>query len=233
MFRATGLKLFIFQLIALSSIPLMILYATPLQWLIGLVIYVISVTLGITVTYHRLLSHRSWKCLLWVEYLLTFLATFAISGSSIGWVAIHRKHHRYSDLPKDPHSPKYKNIFQIYAVVLFENPEVKYATDLIRDKFHKWQHEYYFAIILIYATILYVISPMTVVYVLLFPAALMWLAQTMINYFSHVHGPNNNLLLSILTGGEGYHLNHHENPNEYKFGKVDLGRLTIKLLKND
>ena len=66
--------------------------------------YVLT-SVGITVGYHRLLTHRSFKTFPAVRYVLAALGSLAIEGSVIVWVADHRKHHQFSDKEGDPHSP--------------------------------------------------------------------------------------------------------------------------------
>jgi stearoyl-CoA desaturase (Delta-9 desaturase) len=61
--------------------------------------------LGVTVGYHRLFTHRSFKTTRPVRALLAVLGSMAVEGPLIEWVATHRKHHRFSDRPGDPHSP--------------------------------------------------------------------------------------------------------------------------------
>ena len=61
--------------------------------------------LGITVGFHRLFTHRSFKTSRAVRALFGVLGSMAVEGPLIDWVATHRKHHRYSDHPGDPHSP--------------------------------------------------------------------------------------------------------------------------------
>lgn len=60
---------------------------------------------GITVGYHRMLSHRAFETSSWMEAIWAFLGAMAIEGSPLIWCATHRKHHRHSDKPEDPHSP--------------------------------------------------------------------------------------------------------------------------------
>lgn len=60
---------------------------------------------GITVGYHRLFTHRSFKTTRSVRALLAVLGSMAVEGPLLEWVATHRKHHRFSDHPGDPHSP--------------------------------------------------------------------------------------------------------------------------------
>jgi stearoyl-CoA desaturase (Delta-9 desaturase) len=61
--------------------------------------------LGVTVGYHRLFTHRSFKTSAPMRALLAALGSAAIEGPVIEWVSNHRKHHRFSDQPGDPHSP--------------------------------------------------------------------------------------------------------------------------------
>jgi stearoyl-CoA desaturase (delta-9 desaturase) len=65
----------------------------------------VPIGLGVTVGFHRLLTHRSFKTSPELRGLLTVLGTMAIEGPVISWVADHRKHHAYSDRVGDPHSP--------------------------------------------------------------------------------------------------------------------------------
>lgn len=53
--------------------------------------------LGICVGYHRLLTHRSFKCPRAVEYSLALLGSLSVEGGPIDWVAHHRQHHQYPD----------------------------------------------------------------------------------------------------------------------------------------
>jgi stearoyl-CoA desaturase (delta-9 desaturase) len=68
------------------------------------VMYVVT-GLGITVGYHRLLTHRSFDCPQWVRHAFAVAGSMAVEGPTIGWVADHRRHHAYADKEGDPHSP--------------------------------------------------------------------------------------------------------------------------------
>src|SRR3954470_21859481 len=68
------------------------------------VMYLLTAT-GITVGYHRLLTHRSFRTHKPTEYLFATLGSMAVQGSVIAWVADHRKHHAHTDVEGDPHSP--------------------------------------------------------------------------------------------------------------------------------
>src|SRR5256885_3894333 len=68
------------------------------------VMYLLTAT-GITVGYHRLLTHRSFRTHKPTEYLFATLGSMAVQGPVIAWVADHRKHHAHTDVEGDPHSP--------------------------------------------------------------------------------------------------------------------------------
>jgi stearoyl-CoA desaturase (delta-9 desaturase) len=87
--------------------------AIPLLWnslvsttdlLILAVMYLLTAA-GITVGYHRLLTHRSFQTSKPVEYGFAALGSMAVQGQVIAWVADHRKHHAHADEEGDPHSP--------------------------------------------------------------------------------------------------------------------------------
>ncbi|MGE5281650.1 MAG: acyl-CoA desaturase [Chloroflexota bacterium] len=60
---------------------------------------------GVTVGFHRLLTHRSFQTLKPLEYAFAVLGSMAVQGPVISWVADHRKHHAHTDVDGDPHSP--------------------------------------------------------------------------------------------------------------------------------
>jgi stearoyl-CoA desaturase (delta-9 desaturase) len=66
--------------------------------------YLLS-AVGITVGFHRLLTHRAFRTYAWMERLLAVLGSLAVQGSVLDWVADHRKHHAHTDREGDPHSP--------------------------------------------------------------------------------------------------------------------------------
>jgi stearoyl-CoA desaturase (delta-9 desaturase) len=72
--------------------------------LIAAVMYVLT-AVGITVGFHRLLTHRSFQTSKPLEYTFAVLGSMAVQGPVIAWVADHRKHHAHTDEEGDPHSP--------------------------------------------------------------------------------------------------------------------------------
>ncbi len=60
---------------------------------------------GITVGYHRLFTHRAFQTKQWMRWTFAILGSMAVEGPVLVWVADHRKHHQFSDVDGDPHSP--------------------------------------------------------------------------------------------------------------------------------
>ena len=92
---------------ALLALAGWLAWGGTLHWQ-DLVVLAITYTLtglGITVGYHRLFTHRSFKTTRSLRALLAVLGAMAVEGPVIEWVSTHRKHHRFSDAQGDPHSP--------------------------------------------------------------------------------------------------------------------------------
>ncbi|HEX3690921.1 MAG TPA: fatty acid desaturase [Solirubrobacteraceae bacterium] len=79
--------------------------AVDLTDLIVLVVMYMITALGITVGFHRLLTHRAFASYPWVERTFAVLGSLSVQGSVMDWVADHRKHHAHTDREGDPHSP--------------------------------------------------------------------------------------------------------------------------------
>ena len=114
--------------------------------------------LGVTVGFHRLLTHRSFKTKPWVRATLAIFGSAAIEGPIISWVADHRKHHAFSDHEGDPHSPHadhggglrgalhglaHAHIGWLFIHTQRGNKE-RYAPDLIADREIAWVDRTFF-----------------------------------------------------------------------------------------
>jgi stearoyl-CoA desaturase (delta-9 desaturase) len=116
-----------------------------------LIMYVLC-GLGVTVGFHRHLTHRSFKTSRWMRGLLAIFGSVAIEGPVISWVADHRKHHTYSDQEGDPHSPHVghggglrgalKGLLHAHVGWLFihthRGARDRYARDLVADPVVSW-----------------------------------------------------------------------------------------------
>ena len=125
------------------------LWDNALGWsdvIVFLIVYT-STGFGITIGFHRLLTHRSFKTKPWLRFTFAALGSAAIEGPVISWVADHRKHHAFSDREGDPHSPHVdhghglkgalKGLLHAHVGWLFIHTQranrERYAPDLLRD----------------------------------------------------------------------------------------------------
>ena len=225
---------FLLQFLAYLSIVPMVLYAEWWHIIVSLVMYFLFQCFGMIMGYHRLLSHRSFNCPIWFEKLIVFFATFSLTGPAIDWVAIHRAHHQFADTDKDPHSPDFLGTLRVQFLTMFTNIKIKFASDLIKTPFYRFQRKHYASIIGTYGLLLFLIDPMAPIYAWLFPAAGVLTFGTMILSTSHRNfKPNNDFALALLTFGDGFHKTHHDDPNKYRLHKWDICGLIIeRLFKN-
>lgn len=125
----------------LAFIPWLFTWSGLLVAILG---HLVFGMLGITVGYHRLLTHRGFTCSKWLEYSLATMGMFNLQDSPARWVAIHRSHHRNSDQQADPHTPLVNFFWGHVGWVVCRNKDLnrtlryaKYVPDLLRDPFYR------------------------------------------------------------------------------------------------
>jgi len=101
--------------------------------------------LGINLCYHRLLTHRSFSCPLWLEHTLAIFAVCSMQDSPPHWVAVHRRHHQCADEEADPHSPLAGFFWAHMGWLLVKREDMarrplieRYARDILRDPLYAW-----------------------------------------------------------------------------------------------
>jgi len=134
-----------------------------LSWVdVGLFIpFYLFTAIGVTVGFHRYLTHGAFKAKRWLRIVLTLAGTMAIEGAPIRWVADHRRHHQFAEEENDPHSPwrfgesvggLTKGMIWAHTGWLFtrENTNARrFAPDLVADKDVRWfQKNFVFVMIL-------------------------------------------------------------------------------------
>lgn len=135
----------------LATIAAIVLFwnqiVTPLDLALFLGMYMLT-TFGITIGFHRLLTHRSFQTFKPIEYFLAIAGSMAVEGPVNTWVADHRKHHAHTDEEGDPHSPHVghgggikgvlKGLFHAHIGWTFTDhgkaEQEKYAKDLYEDR---------------------------------------------------------------------------------------------------
>ena len=207
--------------------------------------------LGITLCYHRLLTHRSFQTPKWLEYFLTLCAVLALQGGPIKWVSTHRVHHAFSDRPSDPHSPN-KGFWWAHMLWLFsyddtiDNPTryVRFVPELTRDRVHQFFEKTQVLWMIALGLVLFAWGGWPfVVWGVFLRTVVVYHSTWLVNSASHVwgyqsyetnEGSRNNWWVAMLTYGEGWHNNHHAYPTSAAHGlrwwEVDVTYLTIRLL---
>ncbi|WP_406123857.1 acyl-CoA desaturase [Streptomyces sp. NBC_00989] len=116
----------------------------PVDVVLAAVLYTVT-GLGVTVGFHRGLTHGSYRAVRPVRVALAVAGSMSFQGDVIGWVATHRRHHAFTDRPGDPHSPyrygthlrgQLHGLFDAHVGWLFRNeqtPPERYAPDLVAD----------------------------------------------------------------------------------------------------
>jgi stearoyl-CoA desaturase (delta-9 desaturase) len=215
--------------------------------------------LGITIGYHRLLSHRSFSAAKLAEYFWVVAGYLAFEGSPIWWATIHRAHHRYVDTPLDPHSPKYglKNAHTGWLTRGYQehtNPQ-SLCKDLIKDPLYRfleqggdWSRAHFLSFFIGFsfrAVILVCFGWQAALASLLAGLAVLQI-PLMLNVVCHIPqmGYRNYAVkdesvnvwwVGLLAMGEGWHNNHHAAPSSAKTGvrawEFDASWLVILLMK--
>jgi fatty-acid desaturase len=127
--------------------------------------YWLATGLGISMGYHRLLTHRSYKVPLALEYFFAVCGTLTLEGGPISWVATHHIHHRNADRPGDPHSPQDGGWWAQAGWLLFGEANhsntrkmSKYAPDLAKHRFYLWLNNYHWLPMVVLGILLYAIA---------------------------------------------------------------------------
>ena len=216
-----------------------------------LLLFTIS-PIGVTLTYHRLLSHRAFKVPKWLEYTLATFGALSAQGPVLLWVAEHRLHHRYSDDSRDPHDSNrgffYAHIGHLLYHKEFEDNReewLKYVPDLANQPYYHFLNKYWYVIALSLFPVLYAWGGWPFVMWGGFVRIVMMLHITwFVNSAAHFWGyrnfdtddnSKNNWWVALLASGEGWHNNHHAQPNCAAHGRMwwefDITYIFICLLE--
>lgn len=215
------------------------------------VLWWISGGFGIGMGYHRLLTHRGYKTPKWLEYTMTVCATLALEGGPIFWVATHRIHHRFTDKPGDPHSPRdgkwWSHMGWILSGKAMHRSTAQlapYVPDLMRDRFHVWISKWHWVPLTVLGlTILAVFGWQVMLWTIFLRVTVGLHFTWLVNSATHLWGSQrfatgddsrNSFWVALLTFGEGWHNNHHAHAQSARHGmrwwEIDLNWYGIQTL---
>ncbi|MCP9450262.1 MAG: fatty acid desaturase, partial [Nitrospira sp.] len=208
-----------------------------LDWMMFGLLYVVT-GLGITVGYHRLISHRSFACPGWVKAGLLIAGGWALQNSALKWGADHIRHHAACDQEADPYNATRGFWYSHCGWLLVGQryTDEKYAVRLRQDPIVMWQHRYYVPIVLSGLALPFLAGflyggwrgGLSCFMLAGIGRTFAVLNSTFcINSICHIWGrqphsqtdsSRDSWLVSLLTFGEGYHNYHHTYPTDYRNG---------------
>ena len=215
-------------------------------WLLGS--YAVRM-FAITAGYHRYFSHRTFKTSRAFQFFLAVLGITALQQGPLWWAAHHRRHHKYSDMPEDIHSPRQRGFVWSHMQWILAKRHKATDYDRIKD-FAKYPELRFLnnndlLLAILSAVILFAIGGSTaLIWGFFVPVVACWHITFCINSLAHVWGSRryattddsrNNPLLAILTFGEGWHNNHHHYQRSARQGffwwEVDVSYYVLKSLE--
>jgi stearoyl-CoA desaturase (Delta-9 desaturase) len=212
--------------------------ATGIVWMsvaLG-VVWLLGSGISITGGYHRLFSHRSYRCATPLKLSYLLFGAAAMQNSALNWCCDHRRHHANTDEEDDPYNARRGLWWSHIGWVFYKDDPLDYSNvrDLSGDRLVAWQHRYY----LVIGPVMSFAVPAAIAAAwgdamggLLFAGcirlALQYHSTFSINSIAHRFGrqPYNTTttardsgVVAFMTLGEGYHNFHHKFPGDYRNG---------------
>jgi fatty-acid desaturase len=216
------------------------------------VLWYATLAIGVSLCFHRMLTHKSLRVPKLLEYAMAVLGTLALEGGPIQWVATHRIHHAHTDREGDPHDAR-RGLFWSHFEWLYRPNEarptaeerVRYAPDLVSQPFYRFLDAAHVPLQIALGVMLFALGGwswliwgvfvrLTVVY------HITWFVNSAAHRFGYQSfrtgdRSTNCWWVALLTFGEGWHNNHHAFPFSARHGlkwyEVDLSWMTIRLLR--
>ncbi len=224
---------------------------------LSVVLYFVAGLFGVTLCFHRLLTHRSFQTYKWVEYLLTFFGCLALQSSPMQWTAMHRLHHKEADHEPDPHSPLVNFLWAHMGWLFMTLPDSeeyeeysRFTKDMDRDPVQRWFTRWFFRIYAGFAVLVYAAGELYgglgmswLVWGIFVRTTVLWHTTWLVNSATHLWGyrnyqtdedSTNNWIVAVLSFGEGWHNNHHADQRSAAHGQrwfeVDITYWIIRLM---
>jgi stearoyl-CoA desaturase (Delta-9 desaturase) len=248
---------------ALGGIGMIVLgHIAPVVWWSAGGLYLANL-IGISVGYHRYWTHRSFECRQWVQYALAVCGATAAEGPLTQWVKDHLQHHAYTDKDGDPHSPVRWGFFWAHmGWLLYETlppPGWRSTSRFATNPVVQWQRRWYWLLVGAGFALPTLVGfwyggPLVALQALLIAGFLRTVLHLHItwcvNSVAHLWGSRavdasgvpytndasrNNWILALFSLGEGWHSNHHADPNSavlgVKWWHFDPGKWLIYTLR--
>jgi sn-1 stearoyl-lipid 9-desaturase len=205
--------------------------------------------LGITLGWHRLVTHRSFQTPKWLEYFLVFCGVLSCEGGVIDWVGQHRQHHQYSDQNLDPHDSNQGFWWSHMGWMFFyrdaDSEIPRYTKDIADDPVYQFFQKYFLLIQVALGVCFLLLGGWSfVVWGIFVRLVVVFHCTWFVNSATHKFGyrtyessdrSTNCWWVALVSYGEGWHNNHHAFQYSARHGmqwwEIDLTWMTIQLLQ--
>lgn len=228
----------------LACIAVLWVGVSPVALAVAAALYAVRM-FAITGFYHRYFAHRAFHAPRVVQFVFAVIGASSVQRGPLWWAAHHRAHHRHTDTPLDPHSPRLHGFFWSHAGWFLTRRGFRTDWDRIPDlaKFPelRWLDRYDTAVPVLLAISLYALGAVLeqvapqlgtsggqmLVWGFFVSTVVLFHATVTINSLAHRFGSRrfqtnddsrNNLWLALITFGEGWHNNHHFFPGTARQG---------------
>lgn len=189
----------------------------PFWPLAGLAMFFLFACVGVSVTYHRLLSHRAFKSPRWFVLVGSFLASVGFLLSPLEWAGQHEDHHRFVDTEGDPHAPRVRgNRVMLYCFHGDGKPG-RAAARVILDPALGAMHRYFWPMLIGYIALCALVGGWRGIAFLWAMPCLLTLWAGIAGVFMHGKdgAKTGGWIAALVTCGEHRHARHHENPRDW------------------
>ncbi|MDQ2817871.1 MAG: fatty acid desaturase [Candidatus Eremiobacteraeota bacterium] len=217
-----------------------------------LVLWYVTGGIGISLCFHRVLTHRSLKLPKALEYFVAFIGCLALEGGPIEWVATHRVHHAFTDRDGDPHDA-HRGLLWTHLEWMYRPNQARptqaekerYAHDLTSDPVYRFLDRFTPVFQLLLGVALYKVGGWSwVIWGVFARLVMVYHITWLVNSAAHRFGyrsfktgdeSTNCWWVALLTWGEGWHNNHHAFPFSARHGlrwyEFDTSWLVIRGLR--
>ncbi|MCF6764225.1 acyl-CoA desaturase [Thiotrichales bacterium 19S3-7] len=240
----------VFSLVLIIHLLPLSAFFTPF-YVADIWLFLISYSLrvfALTAGYHRYFSHKSFETSRVFQFILAYIGATALQGGVLWWASHHRLHHKLSDTKEDAHSPKYLGFLHSHFGWFMQKKNLKAHYHLIRDFSRypelRFLERYWYITPLPILILLYYIGGLNyVIWGYFVPTVFVNNVTYMVNSVAHLFGSRryqtkddsrNNLIVALLTFGEGWHNNHHRFAASVRQGfrwyQIDISYILLKIL---
>ena len=247
--NASGLGLLLLHLGALAA-----LIPGTFTWpamAVAVALHYVTGGIGISLGFHRMLTHRSLQCPRWLEYLIAICGTLALQGGPLEWIATHRAHHAHTDREGAPHNV-HRGLGWAHVAWLYRSNDARpteaeqrrLAPDIAGVPFYRFLERTYLLWQIALGLVLFAIGGWPwLIWGVFVRVVVTYHVTWFVNSAAHHSGyrsfrtgdrSTNNWWVALLTWGEGWHNNHHAFPFSARHGlrrfEIDVTWYSIRLL---